>query len=177
MYDLGCISLFLSVIFCLIRKSFLREIYVGTESDTFVVTKGMINTFELYYYDSSKSNSKTFEELRSDLVFKLLKKESDSNEYKEFPLPTNTKFVDNLLYINNTDNTFVEGSYALSVTSDDKTFNYLKPFEISIREQITDFNDMNIYIGTESTTVFELNKTNTATSYWQYSFMLMNDTL
>ena len=177
MYDLGCISLFLSVIFCLIRKSFLREIYVGTESDTFVVTKGMINTFELYYYDSSKSNSKTFEELRSALVFKLLKKESDSNEYKEFPLPTNTKFVDNLLYINNTDNTFVGGSYALSVTSDDKTFNYLKPFEISIKEQITDFKDMNIYIGTESTTVFELNKTNTATSYWQYSFMLMNDTL
>ena len=36
---------------------------------------------------------------------------------------------------------------------------------------------MNIYIGPESTTVFELNKTNTATSYWQYSFMLMNDTL
>ena len=55
MYGLECISLFMLVILCLIRKSFLREIYVGIESDTFVVTKGMISTLELYYYDSSKS--------------------------------------------------------------------------------------------------------------------------
>ena len=70
MYDLWCIFLFLSVIFCLIGKSFLRDIYVGIESDTFVVTKGMINTFELYYYDSSKSTSYSVESILFSLTSK-----------------------------------------------------------------------------------------------------------